>query len=170
MTKTPYIAPRVDLATAELELTSSIYEGFSTAIMVKGQARTVALCREYSDAVQLMAIVANERAKQPEAGTERTDGRLAEIISDDEVIRVHGHANFGPTMTPRAVVNEGVLKYAIGYHSGHTQLSILLEHGLIIKPRPGSYDANLTKKGKKYARALHCAGISLADLKGGHTA
>lgn len=80
---------------------------------------------------------------------------LAEIISDAEITRVHGHANFGPTMTPRDVVNEGVRKYAIGYHSGYTQLCILLEHGLITKPRPGRYDANLTKKGKKYARALH---------------
>lgn len=79
---------------------------------------------------------------------------LAEIISDDEIIRVHGHANFGPTMTPRGAVNDGVRKYAVGYSSGHTQLCILLEHGLITKPRPGRYDANLTKKGKRYARAL----------------
>lgn len=79
---------------------------------------------------------------------------LSEIISDDEILRVHGHANFGPQMTPREVVNEGVLKYAFGYHSGHTQLCILMAHGLITKPRPGSYDASLTKKGKRYARAL----------------
>lgn len=89
---------------------------------------------------------------------------LAEIISDAEIVRVHGHANFGPTMTPRDVVNEGVLKYAIGYHSGHTQLTILLEHGLITKPRPGSYDASLTKKGKRYARALHSAGKTLRNF------
>lgn len=90
--------------------------------------------------------------------------RLAEIISDAEIARVHGHADFGPTMSPRDVVNEGVLKYAIGYHSGHTQLTILLEHGLITKPRPGSYDASLTKKGKKYARALHSAGKTLRNF------
>lgn len=80
---------------------------------------------------------------------------LAEIISDDEIARVHGHANFGPSITPREVVNEGVRKYAVGYHSGYTQLTILLEHGLITNPRPGRYDANLTKKGKKYARVLY---------------
>jgi len=79
---------------------------------------------------------------------------LSEIISDDEILRVHGHANFGSDMTPRDVVNEGVLKYAFGYCSGHTQLCILMKHGLITKPKPGRYDASLTKKGKRYARAL----------------
>ena len=79
---------------------------------------------------------------------------LAEIISDDEILRVHGHANFGSDITPREVVNEGVLKYAFGHCSGHTQLCILMEHGLITKPRPGRYEASLTKKGKRYARAL----------------
>ena len=58
----PYIAPAVDMETAELEMTSSIYDGFSTAIMVKGEARTIALCREFSDAVQLMAIIERSRA------------------------------------------------------------------------------------------------------------
>lgn len=91
--------------------------------------------------------------------------RVAEVVSDEEIARVHGRANFGPTMTPRDVVNEGVLKYAIGYHSGHTQLCILLEHGLITKPRPGRYDASLTKKGKRYARALHEAGINLRSFR-----
>ncbi len=76
-----------------------------------------------------------------------------EIISDAEIARVHGNANFG-IMTPRAVVNDGVRKYAFGFSGGHTQLCILMEHGLITKPRPGRYDANLTKKGKAYARAI----------------
>ena len=76
-----------------------------------------------------------------------------EIISDEEVIRVHGYANFGD-MSPREVVNDGVRKYAIGYSGGHTQLCILLEHKLITKPKPGRYGANLTVKGKRYARAV----------------
>lgn len=79
---------------------------------------------------------------------------LSEIISDDEIARIHGHANFGPTMTPRDVVNDGVRKTAVGYHCGHTQFCILREHGLITKPRGMSYDVALTKKGKKYARCL----------------
>lgn len=80
---------------------------------------------------------------------------LADVISDAEIIRVHGYANFGPTMSPRDVVNEGVRKYAVGYQSGHTQLTILREHGLITQPRPGSYAANLTQKGKRYGRVLY---------------
>lgn len=78
---------------------------------------------------------------------------LSSIVSDAEVIRVHGHANFG-SMTPREVVNDGVRKAAVGYHTGHTQFCILREHGLITKPRGMSYDFSLTKKGKRYARSL----------------
>ena len=79
--------------------------------------------------------------------------RLAEIISDAEIIRVHAYANFG-SMTPREVVNDGVRKTAVGYHCGHTQVCILREHGLITKSRGMSFDVNLTKKGKRYARVL----------------
>ena len=76
-----------------------------------------------------------------------------EIITDAEIIRVHGYANFGD-MTPREVVNEGVKRYAVGFTSGHTQMCILREHGLIRKPKPGSYSAVLTAKGKAYARSI----------------
>lgn len=82
--------------------------------------------------------------------------RPNEIISDEEVKRVHGHANFG-TMTPREVLADGVWKYSMGYSGGHTQLCILLEHKLITKPKPGSYKANLTVKGKAYLRSLNPA-------------
>lgn len=75
-----------------------------------------------------------------------------QIISDDEVARVHGNANFG-SMTPREVLSEGVWKYSMGYSGGHTQLSILLEHGLIRKPKPGKYRSTLTKRGEAYLRA-----------------
>lgn len=76
-----------------------------------------------------------------------------EIISDEEITHVHGYANFG-SMTPREVVNDGVRKYAIGYTGGSTQVSILREHGLITKPVNAGYRANLTEKGKRYARAI----------------
>ena len=89
---------------------------------------------------------------QPEAGEPVEN--LSEIISDAEIVRVHGYANFG-SMTPREVVNDGILKTAVGYHCGHTQFSILRDHGLVTKPRLGSYDADLTKKGRAYARALY---------------
>lgn len=75
------------------------------------------------------------------------------IISEAELVRVHGNANFG-NQTKRGVVNEGLLKYAVGYTSGHTQMVILLEHGLITTPRPGSYAARPTKKGLRYLRAV----------------
>lgn len=80
--------------------------------------------------------------------------RLAELISDAEVARVHGHANFG-VMSPREVINDGVRKSAVGYHCGHTQFTILREHGLITAPRGMSYDYRLTKKGRRYAQVLY---------------
>lgn len=75
-----------------------------------------------------------------------------EIISDEQVTRIHGHANFG-SMSPRQVLAEGVWKYSMGYTSGYTQMSILLEHGFIRKPKPGQYRSTLTKKGEAYLRA-----------------
>jgi hypothetical protein len=77
-----------------------------------------------------------------------------EILTDDDIERVHGHANFGG-MAKRRVVNEGLLKYAFGYHTGYTQMSILIQHGLIKTPKPGSYRAGLTEKGKRYLKALY---------------
>ena len=76
-----------------------------------------------------------------------------EIISDAEIIRVHAYANFG-SMTPRQVVNDGVRKYAVGFTGGSTQVAILREHGLIKKPKGCGYKADLTEKGKRYARAI----------------
>lgn len=78
----------------------------------------------------------------------------SEIVTDAEIDRVHGHANFGG-MGKREVVNDGVLKYAFGYTGGHTQLTILLEHGLLRKPRPGKYSSTLTRKGQRYLRAVY---------------
>lgn len=53
-----------------------------------------------------------------------------EIISDEEIDRVHANANFGNT-SKRDVVNFGILKCASGYYQGHTSTQILKEHGLI---------------------------------------
>lgn len=66
-----------------------------------------------------------------------------EIISDEEIERVHANANFG-SMSKRQVVNQGVLKCASGYHQGHTSTQIIKEHGLI----DDKY--NLTSKGRMY--------------------
>lgn len=86
---------------------------------------------------------------------------MAEIISDAEVSRVHGNSNFGG-MSPRDVLADGVLKYAMGYSGGHTQLCILLEHKLIRKPKPGRYFSTLTKLGQKYLRAAW----PIAEIRG----
>ena len=78
---------------------------------------------------------------------------VTDIISDADLERVHGNAKFG-AMSMRLIVSDGVLKYAIGYTSGHTQFRILLEHGLIRTPKPGSYRSSLTAKGRRYLRAM----------------
>lgn len=71
------------------------------------------------------------------------------IVSDFDVETRHV-ANFGP-MPARRVVNEGVLKTAIGYSCGSTMRGILRAHGLSAG-REG--DEVLTEKGERYARAL----------------
>lgn len=78
-----------------------------------------------------------------------------EIVSDADIERIHGNANFGIGISKRAVVNAGVLTYAFGYTTGYTLLCILLEHGLVKKPKPGSYRTTLTVKGGEYLRAVY---------------
>ena len=75
-----------------------------------------------------------------------------EIVSGEEMESDHADANFG-YISKRDVVDEGVLKYAFGFSSGHTQLTILQEHGLVRQTR--SYSSTLTKKGQKYLRAMY---------------
>lgn len=77
----------------------------------------------------------------------------ADIISDEEISRVHGNANFGPT-APRQIVGETVLKFAVGYSTGHTAECIVIEHGLASRPRGRHSPPRLTKKGLRYARAV----------------
>ena len=70
-------------------------------------------------------------------------GRPEDIISDDEIERVHGNANFG-SMDKRVVVNQGVLKCASGYYQGSTSTAIIKGHGLI------DDEYKLTPKGRTY--------------------
>lgn len=84
-----------------------------------------------------------------------------EILTDDEIERVHAHANFGP-MAKRDVVAEGVLKTTFGYHCGSTQLNILQEHGLVRRLKPGSRSTTLTAKGMRYLQASF--GGRLSDI------
>ena len=66
-----------------------------------------------------------------------------EMIPDEEIENVHGNANFG-SISKRAVVNQGVLKCASGYHQGYTSTQIIKDHGLITD----KYE--LTAKGRAY--------------------
>lgn len=87
-----------------------------------------------------------------------------ELLSEEDVIKVHAYANFGH-QSPRNVVDEGVLKTALGYHHGSTARAILLEHGLMRetgdRARPG-----LTAAGARYLNVLfpRQAVERLADL------
>jgi len=66
-----------------------------------------------------------------------------EIISDEEIERVHENAHFG-SMPKRDVVDYGVLKCASGYYQGSTSTAIIKSHGLI------NDDYELTAKGRTY--------------------
>ena len=69
--------------------------------------------------------------------------RPEDIISDEEIERVHANANFGG-MKKRTVVDQGVLKCASGYYQGSTSNAIIKEHGLVNE----KYE--LTPKGRAY--------------------
>lgn len=66
-----------------------------------------------------------------------------EIISDEEIERVHGSANFG-RIGKREVVNQSVLKCAAGYYQGSTANAIIRDHGLV------DQEYKLTAKGRAY--------------------
>jgi hypothetical protein len=68
---------------------------------------------------------------------------VQEIISDEEIEKVHANANFG-SMDKRDVINLGVLKCASGFWNGSTASAIIKEHGLVNK------EYELTAKGRKY--------------------
>lgn len=80
--------------------------------------------------------------------------KASEIITDEEIDRVHANANFGG-LTKREVVNQGVLKCASGYYQGHTSTQIITEHGLI----DDKYQ--LTAKGRAYLWAAFSSDISV---------
>ena len=74
-----------------------------------------------------------------------------EILTDEEVEKVHGHANFGDP-DKRNIVRLGVLKCASGYYQGHTSKTICMEHGLIDEKY------KLTDKGRSYLWAAFSNG------------
>ena len=68
---------------------------------------------------------------------------LQKIISDEELNKVCGNANFG-NCSKRDVLRSTLLKCASGYYTGHTAKCIVEELGLVTKKW------TLTKKGKQY--------------------
>jgi hypothetical protein len=79
---------------------------------------------------------------------------VKEIISDEEIEKVHANADFGG-MSKRDVVNQGVLKCASGYYQGHTSTQIITKHGLVTK------DYELTAKGRTYLWAAFSSSCSV---------
>ena len=75
--------------------------------------------------------------------------RPEEIISDADVERVHGNANFG-SRSKRDVLKWGVLQTAAGFQTGSTARQIMQEHGLIGTRRDRYKVPALTKKGRQY--------------------
>jgi hypothetical protein len=75
-----------------------------------------------------------------------------ELVTDEELNRVHGNANFGDC-SKRDVLRFGVLKCASGYHQGYTSKTICIEHGLITEK-----NYKLTDRGRKYLWAAFCGG------------
>lgn len=81
--------------------------------------------------------------------TQLLDGRWQKMstfgtISDAEIDRVHGNANFGDSLSKRDIVNQALLKAACGYHQGYTARRILLDHKLV------NEEYILTAKGREY--------------------
>ena len=77
---------------------------------------------------------------------------ILKLISEEEVYRVHGNADFG-SMTPRDVVNRGVLNVSKGWHSGSVMQSIILEHKLAWS-RKSQSPMKLKPKGRRYLEAM----------------
>ena len=74
-----------------------------------------------------------------------------DIITDEEITKVHANANFGGRLK-RDVVRLGILKCASGYYQGSTSTAILREHKLI------DAEYNITAKGRSYLWAAFSKG------------
>lgn len=70
-----------------------------------------------------------------------------EIITNEEIDIVWGHANFGPNPDKRKIIASTLLKCASGYASGSTARHIVYELGLVTK------SWKLSKKGRLYLYA-----------------
>ncbi len=82
-----------------------------------------------------------------------------EIVPSQQIIKVHGNANFGPNRAMRDVVNEALLKVACRFANGSTATMILRDHGLIVMNRRTGAE-QLTEKGRKYLWSVYGEGTS----------
>jgi hypothetical protein len=121
------------------------------------EARSVALAvqqqwNEYHapTAKEVLLVAAAMQRLRP--GPE-VSARAMEIISDEEIERVHANANFGPSITKREVVDRVLLQVACGFSTGHTAWTILVEHGLV--PGKAKGRPTLTAKGRRYLWAVY---------------
>lgn len=74
--------------------------------------------------------------------------KAEDLITDEEINVAFCYANFGKGKTKRQLINEGLVKHKMGYESGYTMESILIELGLISEPQ------KLTVMGEKYMKLI----------------
>lgn len=79
---------------------------------------------------------------------------VTDIITDEQITATFGNSDFGKT-NKRDVIKYALLKYATGYHSGHTIKTILQELNLITSK------CILTKDGSHYLFVAFYDGNSL---------
>lgn len=79
---------------------------------------------------------------------------LQEMISDEQIDKVWGSANFGTT-SKREIIRNTLLKCASGYYTGHTAKYIVIELGLVNKVK-----WTLTKLGQQYLFEAYSDGVS----------
>ena len=80
---------------------------------------------------------------------------LKALVSDDDINKAWGNADFGERQTKREHVNDDVLKVASGYCTGYTAFQICMELGLVEIATKRRL-RRLTKKGKRYLYWSHC--------------
>jgi predicted transcriptional regulator len=68
-------------------------------------------------------------------------------MTNEEIDKAFENTNFG-SRTPKQVINESLLQYAIGYSTGRTSTLILQDLGLIQIQKNKS--VKLTAKGRSY--------------------
>lgn len=76
------------------------------------------------------------------------------MISDEKILKVHGSADFGG-VSPREIVDESVLKVALGYSVGSTARRILRDHRLVLRTGdPYRHTMRLSKRGFQYLHGM----------------